>query len=648
MKKRIIGLSMIWFLASLGLGCGDKEKKAMVIEFVGSFNVKALNVQPDCESASPSGEFSAKFYANVDEKSRLSDVNATSFDLEKASLLSQMDRASLRSGGSFPVNTSLVMKAFAGNRLCIFTSQVMEHDTFRNDKLSNNAACIKVPSLAENRSIKLAMRKGTCSLQTQIDFRIKEGDSNTNPNIPPPTPKQLQIAFGPSIEVKAENIDPDCEKLDIFDSDAQFSSTFYARLNNENLLLAALTRVSFTTTRNTHTLSTSAQMRGREGQQLCVNSSKTQEHDKIRNDTLSEDTKCMKMSLAQKKFTFELRMSKGSCTLSARIPVQLEEYIPPLSNEGEASDGGSATDTSPNEASVDEQNTCPGGGFPPCLEHEFLPFQKGCPPGNDLQEYKNIDLKTCQTKCKEDKNCKGLNYSVSQRRCFTKSADCPYPGTADNGYIYFKQFKKYPSDCVGNDIREAKSASNLNDCLAACVQFPPQSSRLIRFDSIVVGALNINPNCEKTSLNGEFSTTLSVTINGGSKRTLAKVTKVSLKNKETVPIKSSVTLQANNGQEICVLSSGTIEHDTINDDDLSEDKRCVVLNESMASHKFALSMRKGSCQLVVLATASIGKGPVVNCKGVSFSSAIGRCVLKSAICAFPGDAPGDYHFYTSE
>lgn len=99
-------------------------------------------------------------------------------------------------------------------------------------------------------------------------------------------------------------------------------------------------------------------------------------------------------------------------------------------------------------------------------------YTRDC-PSNDICVYNGLSLPDCQAKCMG--NCVGVSYNAKEKRCVTKSKSCPYPGTLDDGHIFYPStaapFIKYQNDCSGNDIQVYPNKS-LSECIQYCQNDP--------------------------------------------------------------------------------------------------------------------------------------------------------------------------------
>lgn len=60
------------------------------------------------------------------------------------------------------------------------------------------------------------------------------------------------------------------------------------------------------------------------GDEICVESTGTEEDDELLDDRMTEDTDCRVVGDGNTDYVFELEMTTGGCTLSAMFPATVE------------------------------------------------------------------------------------------------------------------------------------------------------------------------------------------------------------------------------------------------------------------------------------------------------------------------------------
>ena len=135
-----------------------------------------------------------------------------------------------------------------------------------------------------------------------------------------------------------------------------------------------------------------------------------------------------------------------------------------------------------------------------------------------------------------------------------------------------------------------------------------QPGRLMEFGPMAtVSATDIMPGCEGATPLGEFSTEIRYGFpeDMPSGDLLLDVDRAVLGDGDMMvfPLNESVALD--DGDTVCVWSSGTEEHDTFDNDSLNEAQDCQEVDESTVSTVFALDMTSGGCTLSVRVPAVV-------------------------------------------
>ena len=128
-----------------------------------------------------------------------------------------------------------------------------------------------------------------------------------------------------------------------------------------------------------------------------------------------------------------------------------------------------------------------------------------------------------------------------------------------------------------------------------------------------VMASGINPDCEELTPMGEFSGELWLEIDGAEVMMLDALDHLPLGEGETatLALHERVTDVAV-GAELCVTTRGMEEDDSWDDDELSDDSDCHVLEAATAALTFSLQPQTGSCALQLTVPATVGEaGDVV-------------------------------------
>ncbi len=117
---------------------------------------------------------------------------------------------------------------------------------------------------------------------------------------------------------------------------------------------------------------------------------------------------------------------------------------------------------------------------------------------------------------------------------------------------------------------------------------------------------NINPGCEEVTAGAEFSSTFLVSVNGSTVET-PLLELLGEPFEEAAPREFALDLEvpASVGATICVSSSGTEEDDDFVDDPLSDDSKCVVLEEDDTTYTFDLSMAADDCTMTAVFEAVV-------------------------------------------
>jgi hypothetical protein len=123
---------------------------------------------------------------------------------------------------------------------------------------------------------------------------------------------------------------------------------------------------------------------------------------------------------------------------------------------------------------------------------------------------------------------------------------------------------------------------------------------------VVVQAFNIVPGCEGATANGEFSST--ITADG---ENLVEIKRAVLSDGGSKTLSTELVLNVATGDEICVKSAGTEEHDSLANDELSEDEDCQTIEEGPGELAFQLEMTAAGCRLLVTAPATLA-GPAAS------------------------------------
>ena len=131
------------------------------------------------------------------------------------------------------------------------------------------------------------------------------------------------VVFGETPGVlEATDINPGCEEIT---SGAEFSSTFVATVNGwkeDKPVLDIIAEPLEEATPREFSLDLEVDLGV--GDEICVESTGTEEDDELLDDRMTEDTDCRVVGDGDTDYVFELAMTTGGCTLSAMFPATVE------------------------------------------------------------------------------------------------------------------------------------------------------------------------------------------------------------------------------------------------------------------------------------------------------------------------------------
>ena len=148
-------------IAAAPCGCSEDAeepealdvKEAIQITLGPSGTITASGIIPGCEEFTPTGEFSATFYALLYDEAIHGEKVGLRYDPlneESVVLLGQMSRVGLQDGGLVTLMMEASFKALEGREVCILSRSVIEHDSLYNDRLMKGGATKAPPTVAQH------------------------------------------------------------------------------------------------------------------------------------------------------------------------------------------------------------------------------------------------------------------------------------------------------------------------------------------------------------------------------------------------------------------------------------------------------------------------------------------------------------------
>jgi len=134
-------------------------------------------------------------------------------------------------------------------------------------------------------------------------------------------PRTVVFGTAPGV-LEATDINPGCEEIT---SGAEFSSTFVATVNGwkeDKPVLDIIGEPLEESTPREFSLDLSVYLDV--GDEICVESTGTEEDDELLDDPMTEDTDCRIVGYDDSDYVFELAMTTSGCTLSAMFRATVD------------------------------------------------------------------------------------------------------------------------------------------------------------------------------------------------------------------------------------------------------------------------------------------------------------------------------------